>query len=52
MKPYNKILKDHKLEDKDIAEMFGYKNTVSFKNSSARGRYEKGLERFYNRVKN
>lgn len=51
MKPYEKILTDHKLDIGKIAEMFGYKNTEAFKYSSARKRVETGLMRFYNATK-
>ena len=36
--------------DADIAEMFGYVNTNSYATSSAKKRYEAGLEKFYELV--
>ncbi|SDE79531.1 hypothetical protein [Riemerella columbipharyngis] len=38
------------LQNKDIAEMFGYKTPYAFNKSSARGRIEKGLELFYQKI--
>ena len=45
---YKEIKKELRIIDADIAEMFGYKNKLSYANSTAKKRIEKGLEQFYN----
>lgn len=39
------------LSDKDIAQIFGLKNLVTYQNSSAKVRYETALCRFFEVVK-
>ncbi len=39
------------ISNKDIAKMFGFKNTISYLNSSAKKRYESALIDFYELVK-
>ena len=35
------------ISNKEIAEFFGFKNTISYLNSSAKKRYETALIRFF-----
>lgn len=51
MKTYNEIKKELNLTDAQIAEMFGYKNAISFSTSSAKPRITKGIENLYNKIK-
>ncbi|MFA5296601.1 MAG: hypothetical protein WC389_00155 [Lutibacter sp.] len=47
-----KSIKDElSLTDDDLAKMFGYKNRLSYTNSSAKSRIEKGLVSFYSLIK-
>lgn len=49
-KTIKEIKKELGLKDADIAEMFGYKNAVSFRNSERRQQIESGIESLYNLV--
>mgnify|MGYP000329788503 CR=1 FL=1 len=40
------------IKDADIAEMFDFKNVLSYRNSSAKGRIEKGIINIYQLIKN
>lgn len=44
------LKKELKITNLDIAKMFGYKNLMSYANSSAKKRIEKGLIEFYNTI--
>lgn len=50
MKKYREIKKELGIGDSEIAADFGYKTRESFTKSSAKPRFEKGLEKFYDRV--
>jgi len=41
------IKQKHDLTDEKISVMFGYKNKLSYANSTAKKRIEKGLVEFY-----
>lgn len=45
------LKKELSINNKDIAEFFGFKNTLSYLNSSAKKRYENALCEFYAFVK-
>lgn len=40
----------YNLTDEKISVMFGYKNKLSYANSTAKKRIEKGLVRFYDTI--
>lgn len=44
---YTIIKARHGLKEKDIAQMFGYKSTQSFRNTTARQKYIEGIVKFY-----
>ena len=46
------IKKEYDLKNEDIADMFGFKNVISYQNSSAKKRYENGLIAFCEVVNN
>lgn len=46
------LKKELGLTNANIAEFFGFKNSLAYRNSSAKSRYEKGLCKFYERIKN
>lgn len=50
-KTLKEIKKELKIKDADIAENFGYKNVLSYRNSDAKERIDKGLEWFYYMIK-
>lgn len=50
MSNYKEIKKKLGLTDERVGEMFGYKNIMSFKNSSGKKDIEAGLVRFYEMV--
>lgn len=39
------------ISDKDIAQIFGLKNLLTYQNSSAKVRYESALCKFYEKIK-
>ena len=45
------IKKEYDLTNEDISDMFGFKNVISYQNSSAKKRYENGLIAFNNVVR-
>lgn len=45
------LKKELGISNKEIAEFFGFKNTLSYLNSSAKKRYEDVLIKFYEFVK-
>tara|TARA_R110000772_G_scaffold37589_3_gene89216 strand:- start:19547 stop:19807 length:261 start_codon:yes stop_codon:yes gene_type:complete len=45
------IKKEYDLTNEDISDMFGFKNVISYQNSSAKKRYENGLIAFNKVVK-
>lgn len=45
------LKKELGLTNADIAEFFGFKNSLAYRNSSAKSRYEAGLCSFYAFVK-
>ncbi|MEC7753813.1 MAG: hypothetical protein VYB44_07270 [Bacteroidota bacterium] len=45
------IKKKHKLTDANLADIFGYKNAVSYTTSSAKKRIERGIEQLYGIIK-
>ena len=45
------IKKEYDLTNEDISDMFGFKNVISYQNSSAKKRYENGLIAFHIKVK-
>jgi hypothetical protein len=47
----DQLKKELNITNKDIADMFGFKNLISYSNSSAKVRYEKGLCKFYELTK-
>ena len=51
-KSLKEIKKELKIKDADIAANFGYKNVLSYRNSDAKQRIDKGLEWFYFLIKN
>ena len=46
------VKKALKIKDADIAEMFDFKNVMSYRNSSAKERIEKGILNIYKLIKN
>jgi hypothetical protein len=50
-KSIKEIKKELNLTDSDIAEMFGYKSAVSYRNSSRKANIEMGIEKFYHLIK-
>lgn len=51
MKNIKEIKKAYGIKDKDIAEMFGYKNAMSYANAKeGKKKIERGLEEFFDRV--
>jgi len=44
------LKKELGISNKEIAEFFGFKNTISYLNSSAKKRYEDALIKFYEHV--
>ncbi len=52
IKDQMKDLKEHLgIQDKDIAENFGFSNAQSYRSSRARAKFDKGLVWFYNMIK-
>jgi hypothetical protein len=49
-KSIKEIKKSLKISDRELAEMFGYKNLMSYRNSTGKKHIEKGLEVFYSMV--
>lgn len=47
----NELKKELGLNNEQISEFFGYKNSLSYRNSSAKSRIESGLCSFYAFVK-
>ena len=43
----NELKKELGLNNEQIAEFFGYKNSLSYRNSSAKNRIESGICSFY-----
>jgi|GEM_PF-3466562 len=53
LKTYKEIKKELGLKDADIAEMFGYKNVLSYRNAKdGKKRLERGIELLYSVIKN
>jgi len=46
------VKKALKIKDADIAEMFDFKNVMSYRNSSAKERIEKGIINIYKKITN
>lgn len=45
------IKRELKITDADIADMFGYKNSISYSNSARKHHIENGIVSLYNRMK-
>lgn len=45
-----KLKKKLNITDNEISVMFGYKSAMSYRNSSAKKRIEKGIVNFYNLI--
>jgi len=50
-KTIKEIKKELGLKDADIAEMFGYKNAVSYRNSERKHHIEAGIKNLYHLIK-